>query len=160
MPTSKSDWFESLLFSIKDSDFKNAILYKKDKVFEVTNLKDVLKLTFPKTINFELDESKLSDVRNVITSFYFYDVKKSSNKYPNNLPTLSYETKDGIIISISSVDPKENGESWVIINVKSKNTKSEKLAQEIKDKTLGFEFLANINTSNMLRWKIQDLAGE
>ena len=160
MPTSKSDWFESLLFSIKDSDFKNAILYKKDKVFEVTNLKDVLKLTFPKTINFELDESKLSDVRNVITSFYFYDVKKSSNKYPNNLPTLSYETKDGMIISISSVDPKENGESWVIINVKSKNTKSEKLAQEIKDKTLGFEFLANINTSNMLRWKIQDLAGE
>ena len=89
MPTSKSDWFESLLFSIKDSDFKNAILYKKDKVFEVTNLKDVLKLTFPKTINFELDESKLSDVRNVITSFYFYDVKKSSNKYPDNLPTLS-----------------------------------------------------------------------
>ena len=87
-------------------------------------------------------------------------MKKSSNKYPNNLPTLSYETKDGMIISISSVDPKENGESWVIINVKSKNTKSEKLAQEIKDKTLGFEFLANINTSNMLRWKIQDLAGE
>ena len=160
MPTSKSDWFESLLFSIKDSDFKNAILYKKDKVFEVTNLKDVLKLTFPKTINFELDESKLSDVRNVITSFYFYDVKKSSNKYPNNLPTLSYETKNGMIISISSVDPKGNGESWVIINVKSKNTKSEKLAQEIKDKTLGFEFLANINTSNMLRWKIQDLASE
>ena len=149
-----------MLFSIKDSDFKNAILYKKDKVFEVTNLKDVLKLTFPETINFELDESKLSDVRNVITSFYFYDVKKSSNKYPNNLPTLSYETKDGMIISISSVDPKGNGESWVIINVKSKNTKSEKLAQEIKDKTLGFEFLANINTSNMLRWKIQDLAGE
>jgi hypothetical protein len=52
MPTSKSDWFESLLFSIKDSNFKNAILYKKDKVFEVPNLKDVLKLTFPKTINF------------------------------------------------------------------------------------------------------------
>jgi hypothetical protein len=160
MPTSKSDWFESLLFTIKDEDFKNAILYNKDKIFEVNNVKDNLKLTFPKTINFELDESKLSDVRNVITSFYFYDVKKSSGKYSKDLPTLSYETKDGLKISISSVEPKADGESWVIVNVESKSVVSEKLAQEIKDKTLGFEFLANINTSDILRWNIQDLAGE
>ena len=160
MPTSKSDWFESLLFTIKDEDFKNAILYNKDKIFEVKNVKDNLKLTFPKTINFELDESKLSDVRNVITSFYFYDVKKSSSEYSKDLPTLSYETKDGLKISISSVEPKADGESWVIVNVESKSVVSKKLAQEIKDKTLGFEFLANINTSDILRWNIQDLAGE
>ena len=160
MPTSKSDWFESLLFTIKDEDFKNAILYNKDKIFEVNNVKDNLKLTFPKTINFELDESKLSDVRNVITSFYFYDVKKSSSEYSKDLPTLSYETKDGLKISISSVEPKSDGESWVIINVESKSVVSEKLAQEIKGKTLGFEFLANINTSDILRWNIQDLADE
>ena len=160
MPTSKSDWFESLLFTIKDEDFKNAILYNKDKIFEVNNVKDNLKLTFPKTINFELDESKLSDVRNVITSFYFYDVKKSSSEYSKDLPTLSYETKDGLKISISSVEPKADGESWVIVNVESKSAVSEKLAQEIKGKTLGFEFLANINTSDILRWNIQDLAGE
>ena len=160
MPTSKSDWFESLLFTIKDEDFKNAILYNKDKIFEVNNVKDNLKLTFPKTINFELDESKLSDVRNVITSFYFYDVKKSSSEYSKDLPTLSYETKDGLKISISSVEPKADGESWVIVNVESKSVVSEKLAQKIKDKTLGFEFLANINTSDILRWNIQDLAGE
>jgi hypothetical protein len=160
MPTSKSDWFESLLFTIKDEDFKNAILYNKDKIFEVNNVKDNLKLTFPKTINFELDESKLSDVRNVITSFYFYDVKKSSSEYSKDLPTLSYETKDGLKVSISSVEPKADGESWVIVNVESKSVVSEKLAQEIKDKTLGFEFLANINTSDILRWNIQDLAGE
>ena len=35
--------------------------------------------------------------------------------------------------------------------------KSKKLADEIKNKTEGFEFLANINTSNILRWKANDL---
>mgnify|MGYP001366097424 CR=1 FL=1 len=61
-----------------------------------------------------------------------------------------------LILSISSVNPDAKGESWVIINSESIDSKSKKLADEIKNKTEGFEFLANINTSNILRWKAND----
>ena len=71
---------------------------------------------------------------------------------------MSYEVKDGLVITISSTNPEEGGESWVIINAKSNDKKSEKLAQEITEKTKGYEFLANIITSDILRWKVQDLA--
>ena len=37
-------------------------------------------------------------------------------------------------------------------------TASEKLAQDIRNKTEGFEFLANIITSDILRLKPEDLA--
>ena len=70
---------------------------------------------------------------------------------------LSYEIKDGLILTISSVNPDDGGESWVIINAKSNDKKSEKMAQEITKKTKGYEFLANIITSDILRWKLKDL---
>jgi hypothetical protein len=160
MPGSKSDWFESLLFTIKNENFQKASLKKNDKVFEITTIKNSLKITYPQILDFNADEEKLNDVRDVIESFYFYDVKKSLNSYPDNLPTLSYETNDGLILSISSVNPEAKGESWVIITAASNKPKSKDLADEIRGKTLGFEFLANINTSNILRWEAQDLKSQ
>ena len=44
------------------------------------------------------------------------------------MPTLSYEVKDGLILTISSINPDDGGESWVIINAKSNDKKSEKMA--------------------------------
>ena len=85
---------------------------------------------------------------------------KIGQKYSKNLPTLSYEVKDGLILTISSVNPDDEGESWVIINARSNDKKSEKMAQEITKKTKGYEFLANIITSDILRWKIRDLAAK
>jgi hypothetical protein len=160
MPGSKSDWFESLLFTIKNENFQKASLKKNDKVFEITTIKNSLKITYPQILDFNADEEKLNDVRDVIESFYFYDVKKSLNSYPDNLPTLSYETNDGLILSISSVNPEAKGESWVIITAASNKPKSKDLADEIRGKTLGFEFLANINTSNILRWEAKDLKSQ
>ncbi|MDA9882303.1 DUF4340 domain-containing protein [Alphaproteobacteria bacterium] len=157
MPGSKSDWFESLLFTIKNENFQKASLVKNFKVFEIENIKDALKVTYPQILDFKADQEKLSDVRDVIESFYFYDVKKSLDSYPDNLPTLSYVTTDGLILSISSISPEAKGESWVIIKAKSNNPKSKKLADEIINKTSGFQFLANINTSNILRWETADL---
>ena len=160
MPGSKSDWFESLLFTIKNENFKKASLVKNYKVFEIENIKDALKVTYPQTLDFKADQEKLSDVRDVIESFYFYDVKKSLNSYPDNLPTLSYVTTDGLILSISSISPEAKGESWVIIKAKSNSPESKKLADEIINKTSGFQFLANINTSNILRWETTDLRAQ
>jgi hypothetical protein len=160
MPGSKSDWFESLLFTIKNENFQKASLKKNDKVFEITTIKNSLKITYPQILDFNADEEKLNDVRDVIESFYFYDVKKSLNSYPDNLPTLFYETNDGLILSISSINPEAKGESWVIIKAASNKPKSKDLADEIRDKTLGFEFLANINTSNILRWEAKDLKSQ
>lgn len=153
MPGGKSDWFESLLFMIKNESFVKASLIKKDKIFEIEDIKNSLKLTYPQNHSFKPDEEKLKDVRDVIESFYFYDVRKSLKNYSDELPTLTYKTKEGLILSISSVNPDAKGESWVIINSESIDSKSKKLADEIKNKTEGFEFLANINTSNILRWK-------
>ena len=160
MPGSKSDWFESLLFTIKNENFEKVSLLKNNKVFEIKNIKNSLKITYPQIVGFKADQEKLSDVRDVIESFYFYDVKKSLDSYPDNLPTLSYVTKDGMILSISSVRPETKGESWVIIKAKSNNPNSKKLAEEIRKKTSGFQFLANINTSNILRWEASDLKAQ
>ena len=63
-----------------------------------------------------------------------------------------------MVISITSVEPDKDGESWVTIKVKSTDKKSEKLAQDISNKTEGFEFLANIITSDILRLRPEDLA--
>ena len=93
----------------------------------------------------------------MINSFYFYDVRKSTKNHSGNLPTITYETKSGLILSISSVSTKKDGESWIIIKTNYKNPEAKKIAQTIKDKTSGFEFLANINTSDILRWNIQNL---
>ena len=160
MPTTKSDWFESLLLSIKKDDVQKINLSNKNGIIEIQSKDDKLSLTMPKSVNFKIDDTQLSDARDVINSFYFYDVKKSTQKYSKNLPTLSYEVKDGLILTISSVNPDDGGESWVIINAKSNDKKSEKMAQEITKKTKGYEFLANIITSDILRWNLKDLAAK
>ena len=160
MPTTKSDWFESLLLSIKKDDVQKINLSNKNGIIEIQSKNDKLSLTMPKSVNFKIDDTQLSDARDVINSFYFYDVKKSTKKYSKNLPTLSYEVKDGLILTISSINPDDGGESWVIINAKSNDKKSEKMAQEITKKTKGYEFLANIITSDILRWKLKDLAAK
>ena len=160
MPTTKSDWFESLLLSIKKDDVQKINLSNKNGIIEIQSKDDKLSLTMPKSVNFKIDDTQLSDARDVINSFYFYDVKKSTQKYSKNLPTLSYVVKNGLILTISSINPDDGGESWVIINAKSNDKKSEKMAQEITKKTKGYEFLANIITSDILRWKLKDLAAK
>ena len=160
MPTTKSDWFESLLLSIKKDDVQKINLSNKNGIIEIQSKDDKLSLTMPKSVKFKIDDTQLSDARDVINSFYFYDVKKSTQKYSKNLPTLSYEVKDGLILTISSINPDDGGESWVIINAKSNDKKSEKMAQEITKKTKGYEFLSNIITSDILRWKLKDLAAK
>ncbi len=158
MPTTKSDWFESLLLSIKKGDVQKINLSNNNGIIEIQSKENKLSLTTPKAVKFKIDDTQLSDARDVINSFYFYDVKKSTQKYTKNLPTLSYEVKDGLILTISSINSDDGGESWVIINAKSNDKKSEKMAQEITKKTKGYEFLANIITSDILRWKLKDLA--
>ena len=145
MPTTKSDWFESLLLSIKKDDVQKINLSNKNGIIEIQSKENKLSLTTPKSVKFKIDDTQLSDARDVINSFYFYDVKKSTQKYTKNLPTLSYEVKDGLILTI---------------NAKSSDKKSEKMAQEITKKTKGYEFLANIITSDILRWKLKDLAAK
>ena len=160
MPTTKSDWFESLLLSIKKNDIQKVRLNNKNGIIEILSKNDKLNLTIPENVKFDIDDTQLSDARDIINSFYFYDVKKSTKTYSKNLPTLSYEVKDGLILTISSINPDDGGESWVIINAKSNNKKSEKIAQEITEKTKGYEFLANIITSDILRWKLKDLVAK
>ena len=149
-----------MLLSIKKDDVQKINLSNKNGIIEIQSKDDKLSLTMPKSVNFKIDDTQLSDARDVINSFYFYDVKKSTQKYSKNLPTLSYEVKDGLILTISSINPDDGGESWVIINAKSNDKKSEKIAQEITKKTKGYEFLANIITSDILRWKLKDLASK
>ena len=158
MPTSKSDWFESLLFTINNKDFLSASLSNKTKVFKIETDKKLLKLSYPKNVNFDVDQSKLTDIRETINGFYFYDVRKSKTKNLVNLPTLTFETTSGLVLSLSSLTKDTKGESWIKISAMAKKPAAKKIAEEITNKTKGFEFLANINTSDILRWNIQNLA--
>ena len=152
MPSSRSDWFESLLFTIKIDDFKTAELKNNKKIFKIENINKSLKLTFPEFLSFKIDETKLNQVREVINGFYFYDVRKSSGINLTELPTLTYETKNGLILSLSSVGDNKGKESWIKIKTSFNNPKAKILSKEINSKTSGFEFLANINTSDILLW--------
>ena len=158
MPTSKSDWFESLLFTINNKDFLSASLSNKTKVFKIETDKKLLKLSYPKDVNFDVDQSKLTDIRETINGFYFYDVRKSKTKNLINLPTLTFETTSGLVLSLSSVTKDTKGESWIKISTIAKKPAAKKIAEEITNKTKGFEFLANVNTSDILRWNLKNLA--
>jgi len=158
MPTSKSDWFESLLFTINNKDFLSASLSNKTKVFKIETDKKLLKLSYPKNVNFDVDQSKLTDIRETINGFYFYDVRKSKTKNLINLPTLTFETTSGLVLSLSSVTKNTKGESWIKINAIGKMPAAKQIAEEITNKTKGFEFLANVNTSDILRWNLKNLA--
>jgi len=152
MPSSRSDWFESLLFTIKNDAFKSAELKNNKKIFKIENFDKSLKLTFPKFSSFKIDETKLNQVREVINGFYFYDVRKSSGTNLAEITTLRYETKNGLILSLSSVGDNKGKESWIKIKTSFINPKAKALYKEINTKTSGFEFLANINTSDILLW--------
>ena len=158
MPTSKSDWFESLLFTINNKDFLSASLSNKTKVFKIETDKKILKLSYPKNVNFDVDQSKLTDIRETINGFYFYDVRKSKTKNLINLPTLTFETTSGLVLSLSSVTKNTKGESWIKISAIGKKPAAKQIAEEITNKTKGFEFLANVNTSDILRWNLKNLA--
>jgi len=160
MPTSKSDWFESLLFTINNKDFLSGSLSNKTKVFKVETDKKLLKLSYPKNVNFDVDQSKLTDIRETINGFYFYDVRKSKTKDLINLPTLTFETTSGLVLSLSSVTKDTKGESWIKISAIAKKPAAKKIAEEITNKTKGFEFLANVNTSDILRWNLENLAAK
>ena len=160
MPTSKSDWFESLLFTINNKDFLSASLSNKTKVFKIETDKKLLKLSYPKNVNFNVDQSKLTDIRETINGFYFYDVRKSKTKNLINLPTLTFETTSGLVLSLSSVTKDTKGESWIKISAIAKKPAAKKIAEEITNKTKGFEFLANVNTSDILRWNLENLAAK
>ena len=41
-----------------------------------------------------------------------------------------------------------------------KKPAAKKIAEEITNKTKGFEFLANVNTSDILRWNLKNLAAK
>ncbi|MDB9872244.1 DUF4340 domain-containing protein [Alphaproteobacteria bacterium] len=156
MPSSKSDWFESLLFTIQNKDFKSAKLINENKVFEIQSFDKSLKLTYPELDILKIDEIKLNQVREVINGFYFYDVRKSNDNNINKSPTILYETKKGLILSISSISSNKNKESWVIIKANYNNPNAKALSEEINKKTSGFEFLANINTSEILLWNVNN----
>ena len=158
MPTSKSDWFESLLFTINNKDFLSASLSNKTKIFKVETDEKILKLSYPKNLNFDVDQSKLTDIRETINGFYFYDVRKSKTKNLINLPTLTFETTSGLVLSLSSLTKDTKGESWIKISAIAKKPAAKKIAEEITNKTKGFEFLANVNTSDILRWNLKNLA--
>ena len=160
MPTSKSDWFESLLFTINNKDFLSASLSNKTKVFKIETDKKLLKLSYPKNVNFDVDQSKLTDIRETINGFYFYDVRKSKTKNLINLPTLTFETTSGLVLSLSSVTKDTKGESWIKISAIAKKPAAKKIAEEITNKTKGFEFLANVNTSDILRWNLKNLTAK
>jgi len=152
MPSSRSDWFESLLFTIKNDDFKSAELKNDKKIFKIENFDKSLKVTFPKFLSIKIDETKLNQVREVINGFYFYDVRQSSGTNLAELPTLTYETKNGLTLSLSSVGENKGKETWIKIKANFKKPEAKGLSKKINNKTTGFEFLANINTSDILLW--------
>ena len=68
MPTTKSDWFESLLLSIKKNDVQKVSLNNKNGIIEILSKDDKLNLTIPENVKFDIDDTQLSDARDIILS--------------------------------------------------------------------------------------------
>ena len=83
--------------------------------------------------------------------------KNTSIKNKKN-PKLIFNLKDELKINIQFVENNKNSrEAWVLIDSVSNSEKSKKISTEINKKTNGYQFLANINTSDVLNWKLKDL---
>ena len=62
------------------------------------------------------------------------------------------------MIQISVVQLKNKSEeAWVKIKAMFSTKKMKEKSDEINKKVFGYEFLANINTSEVLKWKIKNL---
>ena len=156
MPSGKSDWFQSLLFTTQKDDLISSKLINKKLIFEVENKKN--KLSLNNNPDLSIDEEKLSQIAEIVQSFYFYDVRKEVKSNYKNSPHLIFNFKDGLIIKIYFVELKNNSqEAWVKIKASETNKKMKEKADEINKKVLGYDFLANINTSDVLNWKLKNL---
>ena len=88
---------------------------------------------------------------------YFYDVRKI-NQIKKNNNIISYKFKDGLIIKLKFIEKsKDSNESWIEISAQSNNPKTINVAKDLNEKTKGYQFLANINTSVIFNWNIKDL---
>ena len=156
MPSGKSDWFQSLLFQTQKDDLVSVKLINERTVFEVENKEKKLKLKNNPDLN--IDDEKLTQISEIIESFYFYDVRKDNPNIEKKGPKLVFNLKEGFSINIKFVEKKKNSdEAWVLLSSVSKNKKSDDKSKEINKKTTGFQFLANINTSEVLNWRIKNL---
>ncbi len=156
MPSGKSDWFQSLLFQTKKNDLISVKLIDQKTVFEIENIDKKLKLK--DIIDLKIDEEKLSQISEIIESFYFYDVRKDKVISDKQTPHLNFSLKNGLEIDIKFIENKKNSnEAWVTINSTTSNEKSNTISNEINKKTSGYQFLANINTSEVLNWKLKNL---
>jgi len=155
MPSGKSDWFQSLLFTTQKDDLVSVKLINEKTIFEVENKKN--KLSLKNNPDLSIDNEKLSQIAEIVQSFYFYDVRKEENNNRNK-PHLIFNFKDGLMIQISFVQLKNKSEeAWVKIKAMFSTKKMKEKSDEINKKVFGYEFLANINTSEVLKWKIKNL---
>ena len=155
MPSGKSDWFQSLLFTTQKDDLVSVKLINEKTIFEVENKKN--KLSLKNNPDLSIDNEKLSQIAEIVQSFYFYDVRKEENNNRNK-PHLIFNFKDGLMIQISFVQLKNKSEeAWVKIKAMFSTKKMKEKSDEINKKVFGYDFLANINTSEVLKWKIKNL---
>ncbi len=156
MPSGKSDWFNSLLLKL-DQDKLSLISVKREKIIFEIESKDK-KLLLKNNPDLKIDEEKLKQVAEVIDAFYFYDVRKVNKIRKNNNNIISYKFKDGLILELKFIEESSNSkESWVEIAAQSNNPNTIKEAKDLNEKTKGYQFLANINTSVIFNWNIKDL---
>ena len=156
MPSGKSDWFQSLLFQTQKNDLVSVELFNLNKIFEIEKINNALKLKT--NLDLTVDEEKLSQISEIIESFYFYDVRKNTSIKNKKNPKLIFNLKDELKINIQFVENNKNSrEAWVVIDSESNSEKSKNISMEINKKTNGYQFLANINTSDVLNWKLKNL---
>ncbi|MAJ15373.1 MAG: hypothetical protein CMN44_10560 [SAR116 cluster bacterium] len=156
MPSGKSDWFNSLLLKL-DQDKLSLISVKREKIIFEIESKDK-KLLLKNNPDLKIDEEKLKQVAEVIDAFYFYDVRKVNKIRKNNNNIISYKFKDGLILKLKFIEKSKNSkESWIEITAQSNNPETINEAKDLNEKTKGYQFLANINTSVIFNWNIKDL---
>ena len=114
-------------------------------------------LSLKNNVGLSIDSEKLDQIAEIIQSFYFYDVRKNSSKIKDVSPKLTFKLNDGLSINIQLVNFKNKEEAWVKIYANSTNMKSKLKSEEINKRTKTYDFLANINTSEVFNWKIRDL---
>ena len=156
MPSGKSDWFQSLLFQTQKDDLVSIKLINEKTIFEIEKKEKKLKLK--NNPNLKIDAEKLSQTAEIVESFYFYDVRKDNTTKDTKKPKLIFNFKEGLTITIDLIEKKNDSEeAWIKIKANSSDKKTKKISSEINNKSSGFQFLANINTSEVLNWRLKNL---
>ncbi len=162
LPYNRPGWFDTKLFDAGKNRIEKATLTdSKGARIEFALAEDKLNLTnLPEDKT--ADDAKLDRLLRAMKSIDFENVRKSSESNGTIRARLTFETQNGLSITIGAVEPAAGSsddvnEDWVRITARSLKDEAKSELEKLNAKFKGYEFKLNSSDNEVLGWTMKDL---